>query len=149
MKNYYLYTDGACRGNPGEGAWAYLLQDEEGKALKESSAYAAQTTNNRMELMAIIEGLSFITTMASATHKVLLYSDSQYALKTLDQWMHGWKKRGWKKADGKTPENLDLIQKLYDLSEKLSIEVHWVKGHAGHQQNEYVDQLANQAIDNA
>lgn len=145
--NYALFTDGACRGNPGPGAWAYLIQDHNGKIIKEGAGVNSQTTNNKMELGAIIEGLKILNKITTPMHSIYVYTDSKYVVDGMNSWVSGWKKRGWKKADKKEPENIDLWQKLDQLATESKIHFHWVKGHAGHPQNEYVDQLANTALD--
>lgn len=150
-----LFTDGACRGNPGPGAWGALIQDAQSNILWQGSAYEAQTTNNRMELKAVIEGLKecevlFAEKNLEKDQKLLLYSDSKYVLDGIRSWVPGWKARGWKKADKKAPENLELWQELDQLTlEFKNLKLHWVKGHSGHPQNEYVDGLANQELDRA
>lgn len=151
---YALYTDGACRGNPGPGAWGVLIQDHQNKIVLEASGLDTQTTNNRMELLAVIEAalqlrdhLGQKKWEQSCLH---LFSDSKYVLDGLKLWVPGWKARGWKKADKKAPENLELWQQLDELvCAHQDFHTHWVKGHSGHPQNEYVDQLANTALDEA
>lgn len=148
-----LFTDGACRGNPGPGAWGALIQDGQSRILWEGSGYEAQTTNNKMELKAVIEGLKvcesiFAEKNLEKNQTLLLYSDSKYVLEGLRSWVPGWKARGWKKADKKAPENLELWQELDQLAAGFSgLKLHWVKGHSGHPQNEYVDGLANRELD--
>lgn len=150
---FALFTDGACRGNPGPGAWGALIQDPESNVLWEGSGYASQTTNNKMELMAVIEGLKECENLygqkgLDKERKLLLYSDSKYVLDGLRSWVPGWKARGWKKSDKKAPENLELWQELDQLALQFpNLKFHWVKGHSGHPQNEYVDGLANQELD--
>ena len=136
-----IYTDGACRGNPGPGGWgAHLRYGDVGKQL-----YGGEhlTTNNRMELKAVIEALSAL----SKPCKVTLTSDSTYVLKGISEWLPNWKKRGWRTAGKKPVKNGDLWKTLDDLAEMHEIEWHWVKGHSGHIENELVDQLANRGID--
>lgn len=145
--NFALFTDGACRGNPGPGAWAYLIQDYKGDIIKEDAGVSEQTTNNKMELGAIIEGLKVLSKMATPMHSIYVYTDSKYAVDGMNSWVQGWKRRGWKKADKKVPENVDLWKELDVLATESNIYFNWVKGHAGHPQNEYVDQLANTALD--
>jgi ribonuclease HI len=142
-----LFADGACRGNPGPGAWAYVIQDKKGQVLGEQKGFESQTTNNRMELIGAIRGLSAALTYQKHS-KVMFLSDSKYVIEGLRQWLPAWKERGWKKADGKAPENVDLWQEIDQL--KISfphLDLKWVKGHAGHPQNEYCDWLCNQALD--
>jgi ribonuclease HI len=156
LKGYALFSDGACRGNPGPGAWGMLGQDHQGVVLFEASGVEMSTTNNRMELMGAIEALKnlldyFLEKKLKAIEMdVYLYSDSRYVLDGLSSWIEGWKARGWKKADKKTPENLELWKELDLLRLKLpKLQMIWVKGHSGHPQNEKCDWLANQALDEA
>lgn len=140
-----LFTDGACRGNPGPGAWAYMIQNSSGDLMGEDSGVEKLTTNNKMELSAIIEGIRSFG--RNSKQEIYVYTDSKYAVDGMKSWVAGWKKRGWKKADKKAPENLALWQELDQLNESLNLSFHWVKGHAGHPQNEYVDGLANKILD--
>jgi ribonuclease HI len=151
---YAVFSDGACRGNPGPGAWGAIGQDSEGQIVFESSGVDVPTTNNRMEMEGAIQGLNSILFHAEEKgeelKKVILFSDSKYVVEGLKSWIHGWKKRGWKKADNKAPENVELWQQLDQLTARFkNIEYQWVKGHAGHPQNERCDQLANEALDDA
>ena len=136
-----IYTDGACRGNPGPGGWGALLRY--GDVDKQLYGGEHLTTNNRMELKAVIEALSAL----SKPCKVTLTSDSTYVLKGISEWLPNWKKRGWRTAGKKPVKNGDLWKTLNDLAEMHEIEWHWVKGHSGHIENELVDQLANRGID--
>ena len=136
-----IYTDGACRGNPGPGGWGALLRY--GDVDKQLYGGEHLTTNNRMELKAVIEALSAL----SKPCKVTLTSDSTYVLKGISEWLPNWKKRGWRTAGKKPVKNGDLWKTLDDLAEMHEIEWHWVKGHSGHIENELVDQLANRVID--
>ena len=136
-----IYTDGACRGNPGPGGWGALLRY--GDVDKQLYGGELLTTNNRMELKAVIEALSAL----SKPCKVTLTSDSTYVLKGISEWLPNWKKRGWRTAGKKPVKNGDLWKTLDDLAEMHEIEWHWVKGHSGHIENELVDQLANRGID--
>lgn len=136
-----IYTDGACRGNPGPGGWGALLRY--GDVDKQLYGGEHLTTNNRMELKAVIEALSAL----SKPCKVTLTSDSTYVLKGIREWLPNWKKRGWRTAGKKPVKNEDLWKTLDDLAEMHEIEWHWVKGHSGHIENELVDQLANRGID--
>lgn len=141
-----LYSDGACRGNPGPGAWGCLAQNARGDILFEASGAEEETTNNKMELQGAIEALVRAGPYQEAP--VFLFSDSKYVVDGLEKWVPGWKKRGWKKSDKKNPENLDLWKKLDELREHfLCLRFLWVKGHGGHPQNEYCDLLANRALD--
>ncbi len=133
-----LFTDGACSGNPGPGGWAFLLRHPKSGKAVERSGGEYDTTNNRMELTAVIEGLTALTRPSV----VELYSDSQYVLKGLNEWMAGWKRKGWKTASKQPVKNVDLWKQLDELREGHTIHFHWVKGHAGHPENERVDELA-------
>ena len=138
-----LYTDGACSGNPGPGGWAFILKHPATGAEREASGGEPQTTNNRMELTAVIEGLRSL----SGPSSVDLYSDSQYVLKGLDEWMTNWKKRGWKTASKKPVKNVDLWKELDELQKTHELSFHWVKGHSDHPENERCDTLAVEARD--
>ncbi len=142
-----VYTDGACRGNPGPGSYGYLIQNSAGEILGTGSDISNPTTNNKMELMAVIAGLEEIEATMTFFGVIHVYSDSKYVVDGMNSWVAGWKKRGWKKADKKVPENIELWQRLDKICLKLTPTFNWVKGHAGHPQNEYVDQLANIALD--
>ena len=136
-----IYTDGACRGNPGPGGWGALLQF----GSKEKQLYGGEslTTNNRMELRAVIEALSALKRPCN----VSVTSDSTYVLKGINEWLPNWKKRGWLTSGKKPVKNEDLWKSLDSLKSVHNIEWHWVKGHSGHLENELVDQLANKGID--
>jgi len=136
-----IYTDGACRGNPGPGGWGAILQHGD----REKELYGAEkdTTNNRMELMAAIRALEELKRPCDVT----LTTDSQYVKKGITEWLASWKRRGWKTADKKPVKNQELWQRLEKATEKHKIHWKWVKGHSGHPENERVDSLANQAID--
>jgi ribonuclease HI len=141
MTEVEIFTDGACRGNPGPGGWAALLIA--GKTRKELSGAEADTTNNRMELTAAIGGLNALKRRCA----VKLYTDSKYVLQGITEWLPNWKAHGWRTAERKPVKNQDLWQALDAAVAAQDIEWHWVKGHSGHEGNEYVDQLANLAID--
>lgn len=136
IKEVTLYTDGACSGNPGAGGWACVLVY--GDKEKELSGGEAVTTNNRMELTAVIEGLKALKQKCV----VHLYTDSKYVLEGATKWLAGWQEKGWRKADKKPVLNVDLWQILADLLDAHNITWHWVKGHAGDVYNERVDALA-------
>ncbi|MEL6740304.1 MAG: ribonuclease HI [Planctomycetota bacterium] len=138
MPRVELFTDGACSGNPGPGGWAFLLRHPNSGAQIERSGAEPATTNNRMELMAVIEGLRVLTRPSS----VELYSDSKYVLDGLKSWLDGWKKRGWKTASKHPVKNVELWKQLDELRGSHTLSFHWVAGHAGHPENERVDQLA-------
>ena len=133
-----LFTDGACRGNPGPGGWAALLRFNGTE--KELSGGDAETTNNRMEIQAVIEGLNALTRPCI----VAVYTDSQYVQKGITEWINGWKIRGWKTVAKKPVKNAELWQALDLAQAKHQVSWHWVKGHAGHPENERVDDLARE-----
>ena len=136
----HIYSDGACRGNPGPGGWGALLRCKGEE--KELWGGESATTNNRMELTAVIRALEAL----KQPSKVMLYTDSQYVQKGISQWIHAWKRNGWKTADKKPVKTADLWRSLDELRKGHEIEWHWVKGHAGHAENERADQLANRGI---
>jgi ribonuclease HI len=137
----HIYTDGACKGNPGVGGWGALLQF--GTSEKELFGGEVHTTNNRMELMAVIEALRALTRTCVA----VVYTDSSYVQKGISEWIHGWKRNGWKTADRKPVKNADLWVLLDELARQHHVEWRWVKGHAGHPENERADQLANRGVE--
>lgn len=141
VKNVEIHTDGACRGNPGPGGWAALLRYDD----QQKHIYGAEkeTTNNRMELTAAIKALESL----SHRSRVKLVTDSQYLQKGISEWLPQWKARGWRTAAKQPVKNRDLWEMLDGLSKQHDISWHWVKAHNGHPDNEYVDRLANQAID--
>ncbi len=141
-KTLIIYTDGACSGNPGPGGWGALLIY--GKSEKELFGGAPDTTNNRMEMMAAIKALQSLKPGYNAP--ITLWTDSKYLKNGITIWIHGWKKRGWKKADKKPLLNKDLWQKLDDIVQDKNIEWKWVKGHAGDPGNERADNLARRGI---
>ncbi|MGC1388660.1 MAG: ribonuclease HI [Steroidobacteraceae bacterium] len=141
MNHVEIFTDGACRGNPGPGGWAALLVA--GTERKELSGAEINTTNNRMELRAVIEALGALKRRCA----VKLYTDSKYVLQGCTEWLPGWKARGWRTAAREPVKNQDLWEKLDAAAAAQNIEWHWVRGHSGHDGNEYVDELANRAID--
>lgn len=136
-----VHTDGACRGNPGPGGWAAIL--EHAGREKELYGYEAETTNNRMELKAVIHALEALKRRC----RVRVVTDSQYVMKGVQEWMPNWKKRGWRTADRKPVKNIDLWQRLDEALAQHEVEWEWVRGHQGHGGNERADQLANRAID--
>jgi ribonuclease HI len=135
-----VYSDGACRGNPGPGGWGVLLRLHNQE--KELWGGEANTTNNRMELTAVIRALEAL----KRPSRVRLYTDSQYVQKGISEWVRDWKRRGWRTADRKPVKNQDLWQRLDELNGVHAVEWHWVKGHAGHPENERADALANRGI---
>ncbi len=138
---FVIHTDGACRGNPGPGGWGALL-DWKG-TVKELSGSEPDTTNNRMELTAVIMGLGALKRPTQAT----VQTDSQYVIKGITEWLPAWKARGWRTADKKPVKNQDLWEKLDQLAGHHTLSWQWVKGHSGDPGNERVDELANLAID--
>lgn len=140
-----LYTDGACSGNPGPGGWAYILKHPGSGSEKVDNGGEKPTTNNRMELMAVIRGLEAL----GKPTRVELYSDSQYVLKGLNEWMASWKKRGWKTASKQPVKNQDLWMQLDELMQQHTLSFHWVRGHNDHPENERADKLAVEARDEA
>lgn len=143
MSKVEIYTDGACRGNPGPGGWGALLLA--GGKEKELCGGESETTNNRMELLAAIEGLTALTRPCS----VVLYTDSVYVQKGITEWLANWKARGWKTAAKKPVKNDDLWRRLDEVAAQHEIEWRWVKGHAGNPGNERADELANQGLEAA
>ena len=136
-----LFTDGACRGNPGPGGWAFILQHPASGKAHEGSGGEAHTTNNRMELMAAIQGLKALKRPC----RVTLRTDSRYVMDGLTKWIHGWMKNGWRTASRDPVKNADLWQELLAASKPHRVEWVWVKGHAGHPDNERADKLASDA----
>ena len=145
MNHVEIYTDGACKGNPGPGGWGVVLKS--GAAERELFGGELGTTNNRMEMMAVIEALSALKRPC----RVTLYLDSEYVRKGITEWIHGWKARGWKTAAKQPVKNVELWQKLDALvtSSGHQIEWRWVKGHAGDPGNERADALANRGVEKA
>ena len=140
MKRIEIFTDGACSGNPGAGGWGVILRYKDLE--KEMSGGEAETTNNRMELQAVIEGLKALKEPCNIT----LYTDSRYVMDGIEKWIYSWKKNGWKTANKKSAvKNVELWQELDELRNKHEIRFVWVKGHAGHQENERCDELARMA----
>ncbi|MEM9732535.1 MAG: ribonuclease HI [Pseudomonadota bacterium] len=141
MKNVSIWTDGACSGNPGPGGWGALLRF--GEHERELKGGEARTTNNRMELMAAIEALNALKQPC----EVALYTDSQYVKGGMTGWIFGWKKNGWKTSAKKPVKNAELWQALDEAVSRHKIEWHWVKGHAGHEENERADELARSGME--
>ena len=138
-----IYSDGACLGNPGPGGWGVVLRWR--AVERELSGGEAETTNNRMELMAAIEGLAALKRAAD----VRLYTDSKYVRDGITRWIHRWKLNGWKTADKKPVKNADLWHRLDEALRRHRVEWHWVKGHSGHAENERADKLAGEAAKKA
>lgn len=148
MDELALFSDGACRGNPGPGSWGIVIQNIHGEVLLTDSGFDEHTTNNKMELSGAIEAIEQAIALKTS-NSFVLFTDSKYVVDGVHSWSPGWKKRGWKKADGKAPENLELWQQLDELvnAKNINVRLEWVKGHAGHPQNELCDQLANEELD--
>lgn len=136
LKHVEIYTDGACSGNPGPGGWGAILRS--GKHEKEIFGGELETTNNRMEMMAVIMALEALKSKS----RVDLYTDSKYVMQGMTEWLAGWKARGWKTADKKPVKNQDLWERIDVLFARHEIEIHWIKGHTGHPENERADALA-------
>ena len=140
-KRVEIFTDGACSGNPGPGGWGAILRY--GDAVKEMSGGESETTNNRMELMAAISALEALNRPSA----VELHTDSQYVKNGIMSWIHGWKRNGWRTADKKPVKNADLWQRLDEARDRHTVTWHWVKGHAGHDENERADELARMGME--
>jgi ribonuclease HI len=136
-----IYSDGACKGNPGVGGWGALLRMGENE--KELFGGEANTTNNRMELKAVIKALGELTRPCD----VVVHTDSQYVQKGISEWIHGWKAKGWRTADKKPVKNDDLWKELDKLAAMHKVDWRWVRGHSGHPENERADQLANRGVE--
>ncbi len=140
-KNVDIFTDGGCRGNPGPGAWACVLKYN--GTSKELSGFEEETTNNRMELRAAIEGVKALKSPCN----VRLFTDSQYLRKGITEWIDNWIAKGWKNSKKKDVKNRDLWEELHKLIQGHEVSWHWVKGHAGHEENERCDELVNLVMD--
>lgn len=141
MTELFAYTDGACSGNPGPGGWGVLLQAKKGEALvreRELHGGEAETTNNRMELLAAIQALETLSKPA----RITIVTDSAYVKNGVTSWIHSWKQNGWKTSNKKPVKNAELWQRLEAAAERHSVDWRWVKGHAGHEENERADALA-------
>ena len=143
IEKVQIFTDGACKGNPGPGGWGAILRFNKNE--KELNGYHAKTTNNIMELTAVIESLKFI----NKPFYIEITTDSKYVKNGITTWIHNWKKNGWKTASKKPVKNKELWVELDSLIQKHHIDWKWVKGHSGHVENERADQLANEAIEKA
>ena len=137
----HIFTDGACKGNPGPGGWGAVLKY--GVHVKELKGYSPETTNNIMELTAVIEALKSLTRPC----KIILTTDSNYVKNGITEWIHSWKKKGWKTANKKPVKNKEYWQQLDVEVQRHTIDWKWVKGHSGHPENERADELANEAVD--
>jgi ribonuclease HI len=140
MKTVEIFTDGACSGNPGPGGWGAILRFN--GQTKELSGGEAETTNNRMELLAAITALNALKEPC----EVLMHTDSKYVMDGISSWIHGWKRKGWRTADGKPVKNGELWQALDEANRRHKVKWHWVKGHAGHPENERADELAREGM---
>jgi len=136
-----IFSDGACRGNPGPGGYGIIIRDAQGE--RELSGGESKTTNNRMELTAVLSGLRKL----SSPHRVHIVTDSQYVVKGMTEWIQGWVKRNWRRPDGKPVLNQDLWEALLRESERHDVTWEWIRGHAGHPENERCDRLATEAIE--
>lgn len=145
LPTVHLFTDGACSGNPGPGGWAYILRHPASGAEREDSGGERRTTNNRMELLAVINGLRALTSPS----RVEVYSDSQYVLNGLNEWLDNWKKKGWKTSSKQPVKNQDLWEALDELRSTHSLTYHWIRGHNEHPENERCDKMAVAARDRA
>ncbi|MDF1818513.1 MAG: ribonuclease HI [Immundisolibacteraceae bacterium] len=141
MKQIEIFTDGACRGNPGPGGWGAILRSAEHE--KELHGGALETTNNRMEMTAVIEALKSVRQPG----ELLITTDSKYVIQGMEEWLPAWKQRGWRTASKKPVKNVDLWQQLDSLVNQHQVRWQWVKGHAGHPENERADELANLGVD--
>jgi len=142
LKDVIIYTDGACKGNPGPGGWGAWLRS--GEHEREIWGGETQTTNNRMELTAVIESLAAL----KAPSRVTLHLDSEYVRNGITSWIHNWKRRGWRTASNQAVKNVDLWQRLDALTQAHQIDWRWVRGHAGDKGNERADALANRGVEN-
>ncbi|GHC71538.1 ribonuclease HI [Limoniibacter endophyticus] len=140
MKKIEIFTDGACSGNPGPGGWGAILRYKDN--VREMNGGEALTTNNRMELLATISALGALKEQC----EVDLYTDSKYVMDGIEKWIHGWKRNGWKTADKKPVKNGELWQALDEARARHKVSFHWVKGHAGHPENERADELAREGM---
>lgn len=144
-----IYTDGGCHGNPGPGAWAYVAVDGDGEGRRiahEAAGGAPQTTNNQMELDAVIHGLTWVSSSHGTDHPVIVRTDSQYVRNGITSWIHTWMKNGWRTSNRSPVKNRERWQALHELASCLSVSWEWVRGHAGDELNERCDSLVQQAI---
>lgn len=139
-----LYADGACSGNPGPGGWGFIIKND--FLYYEASGAEVSTTNNRMELLAVIKGLEYIACAHPDMKLIKIYTDSQYVFLGITHWIHDWKKKGWKNSQKDSVKNRELWEQLDLLTQTLHPEYNWIRGHAGHKENERCDELARSAI---
>ena len=145
MTQIRIYTDGGCSGNPGPGAWAYILLDPQGE--RRDARFCPETTNNRMELQAVIEALQAVRKRPDlASARIDLFTDSQYVKNGISDWIHNWMKNGWKTRSKQPVKNQDLWKQLLSLSSAMSVQWRWLQGHAGDHYNEACDRLVQEAI---
>ena len=145
MRNIRIYTDGGCSGNPGPGAWAYILLEGEGSS--QDSGFVQQTTNNRMELQAVIEALRIVhETSVWRSLDIEVFTDSRYVKNGISDWIHTWVQNGWRTRSKKPVKNQDLWQELMRLATPLKMHWHWLQGHAGDPYNEACDRLVQEAV---
>jgi ribonuclease HI len=152
--DYAIFSDGGCRGNPGPGSWAALGQKSDGEVIFEVASFDQDTTNNRMELRGAIEAVINLKSyledfdLMNPQNRIYFYTDSNYVVQGLNSWRYNWKKRGWKKADNSPVQNVELWEKLDQVTLGLkNFQAIWVKGHSGHPQNERCDKLCNEILD--
>jgi len=144
MEVLNLYADGACSGNPGPGGWGFIVKND--TLYYEASGAGINTTNNRMELIAVIRGLEYIAGTHPEIKIIKIYTDSQYVFLGITQWIHDWKRKGWKNSQKEPVKNRELWEKLDMLTQTLKPEYNWIRGHNGHKENERCDELARSAI---
>ena len=145
MTQIRIYTDGGCSGNPGPGAWAYILLEPQGES--RDARFCPETTNNRMELQAVIEALQAVRKRPDpASAQIDLFTDSQYVKNGISDWIHNWMKNGWKTRSKQPVKNQDLWKQLLNLSSAMSVQWRWLQGHAGDHYNEACDRLVQEAI---
>lgn len=142
MKRYIIYCDGACKGNPGPGAYGYVVLDEKAEKLTEGSLYFSRTTNNQMEMEAVIAALNWVKTNGFRGD-VEVFTDSTYLVRGMTEWLPNWIRRNWRNHKGEPVKNRELWTQLRDLEQGLTLHWRWVKGHSGDRWNDYVDQLCN------
>ncbi|HON88098.1 MAG TPA: ribonuclease HI [Spirochaetia bacterium] len=144
MPIVYLFADGACSGNPGPGGWGFIVKND--SLYFEASGAEPSTTNNRMELLSVIRGLEYIMQTHGKNFHIRIFTDSQYVFYGITKWIHDWKKKGWKNSQKEPVKNKELWEQLDTLTITLQPEFNWIRGHAGHEENERCDELARTAI---